>query len=85
MQKSISYVEGENSVPRMTEEEADALDAFVTNNPPKVDPSKARHVIRMVALDDFAAEYILSRSIATHKTPTEIISDLVKEKLIHSA
>ena len=70
-------------MPRMTEEEADALDVFVTNNPPKVDPSKARHAIRMVALDDFAAEYILARSIATHKTPTQIISDLVKEKLIY--
>jgi len=35
----------------------------------------------MVALDDFAAEYILLRSIATHKTPTEVISDLIKEKL----
>ena len=57
-------------MPRMTEEEAEALDDFVTNNPPKVDPSKARHTIRMVALDDFAAEYLLSRSIATHKTPT---------------
>jgi len=72
-------------MPRMTEEEADALDDFVTNNPPKVDPSKARHAIRMVALDDFAAEYILSRSIATHKTPTEVISDLIKEKLTQSA
>ena len=72
-------------MPRMTEEEADALDDFVTNNPPKVDPSKARHAIRMVALDDFAAEYIFSRSIATNKTPTEVISDLIKEKLTQSA
>ena len=32
-------------MPKMTEEEADALDDFVTNNPPKVDPSKARHVL----------------------------------------
>jgi len=72
-------------MPRMTEEEAEALDDFVTNNPPRVDPSKARHAIRMVALDDFAAEYVLSRSIATHKTPTEIISDLVREKITHSA
>ena len=68
-------------MPRMTEKEADILDDFVTNNPPKVDPSKARHIIRMVPLDNFTAEYIFSQSIATHKTPTEIISDLVKEKL----
>ena len=68
---------------RMTEEEANALDDFVTNNPPRVDPSKARHITRMVALDDFTVEYIFSQSIATHKTPTEIIRDLVKEKLTH--
>jgi len=72
-------------MPRMTEEEAEALDDFVTNNPPKVDPSKARHAIRMIAVDDFAAEYLMSRSIATQKTPTEIISDLVREKLTHTA
>ena len=69
---------------RMTEEEANVLDDFVTNNPPKVDPSKARHITRMVALDDFTIEYIFSQSIATHKTPTEIIRDLVKEKLTYS-
>ena len=70
---------------KMSEEEAEALDEFVTSNPPRVDPSKARHIVRMVALDDFAAEYLLSRSIATHKTPTEIINDLVREKMSHSA
>ena len=31
-------------MPRMTEEEAQALDEEVTKNPPRVDPSKARHV-----------------------------------------
>ena len=69
---------------RMTEEEANALDDFITDNPPKVDPLKARHITRMVALDDFTVEYIFSQSIATHKTPTEIIRDLVKEKLTHA-
>ena len=29
---------------RMTDEEAEALDDYVTKNPPKVDPSKARRV-----------------------------------------
>ena len=72
-------------MPRMTEEEANVLDDFVTNNPPKVDPSKARHIIRMVELDNFTAEYIFSQSMATHKTPTEIIRELVNEKLMYSA
>ena len=68
-------------MPKMTEEEADALDEFVTQNPPKVDPSKARHVSRMVALDELSASYILSVSSATHKTPSQIISELVREKI----
>jgi hypothetical protein len=71
-------------MPRMTEEEANALDDFITNNPPIVDPLKARHITRMVALDDFTIEYIFSQSMVTHKTPTEIISNLVKEKLTNS-
>ena len=71
-------------MPRMTEEEANALADFIADNPPKVDPSKARHITRMVAVDDFTTEYIFSQSIATHKTPTEVIRDLVKEKLTHS-
>lgn len=65
---------------RMTEEEAWALEEEVTKNPPHVDPSKARHVARMVALDDFSANYLMSVSIGTHKTPTEIISEMVREK-----
>jgi len=64
----------------MTEEEAWALDEMVTQNPPRVDPSKARHVVRMVALDDFSANYLMSVSSSTHKTPSEIIGELVREK-----
>ncbi|GHU87385.1 hypothetical protein FACS189476_02750 [Spirochaetia bacterium] len=71
-------------MPRMTEEEADALDELVTKNPPRVDPSKARHVSRMVALDDFSAEYLMSVSTATHKTPSEIISEMVHERAVVS-
>ena len=72
-------------MPRMTEEEANVLDDFVTKNPPKVDPSKARHITRMVELDNFTAEYILSQSLATNKEPAEIIRELVNEKIMHSA
>jgi hypothetical protein len=65
----------------MTEEEADALDELVTRNPPQVDPSKARHAVRMVALDDLSADYLFSLSLATHKTPSEIIGEIVREKI----
>ena len=49
----------------MTEEEAFALDEYYTNNPPKVDPSKARIRIPKV----------------THKKPEDILDSLVQEKI----
>ena len=70
---------------RMTEEEADYWDEYYTKNPPRVDPSKARHVSRMVAIDDFSAEYLMSVSTVTHKTPSEIIGEMVRERAAVSA
>jgi hypothetical protein len=49
----------------MTDEEYDALEEFVTNNPPKVDPSKARIRIPPVR----------------RKTPEEIIGEPVRERV----
>jgi hypothetical protein len=68
-------------MPRMTEEEAWALAEQVEKNPPRVDPSKARHVSRMVALDDFSADYIMSVSIGSKKSPTEIINEMIRERV----
>jgi hypothetical protein len=72
----------------MTDEEADALDEYYTKNPPKVDPKKnggfAKKSFRMVALDDLSADYFLTRSIATQKSPTEIIGEMVRERIAAS-
>ena len=69
----------------MTDEEADALDEYYTKNPPKVDPNKnggfAKKAFRMVALDSLSEDYLMTKAIASNKTPTEIISELVREKL----
>ena len=69
----------------MTEEEADALDEYYTKNLPKVDPSRGgittRHGFRMVALDRFSEDYLLTMALATQKTPTELIGDLVRERI----
>ena len=67
-------------MPRMTEKEAWALEEEVTKNPPRVDASKARHVSKMVALDEFSVNYLMSISVVTHKTPSEIINEMVREK-----
>jgi len=77
-------------MPDMTEEEAWALDEEVTKNPPRVDPAKARYkdnarrVSRMVALDDLSADYLISVSAATNKTPSEIIGEMIREKIFSS-
>jgi hypothetical protein len=67
-------------MPEMTEKEADALDDLVTRNPPKVDPSKARRLFRVVELDDFSADYLLSLSAASDKSPTQLIGEMVRER-----
>ena len=72
----------------MTEEEADALDEYYTKNPPRVDPRKnggfANTSFRLVALDRLSEDYLLTKAIATHKSPTEIIGELVREKIAAS-
>ena len=69
----------------MTDEEADALDEYYTKNPPKVDPAKnggfAKKTFRMIALDRLSENYLFTKAIATHKTPTELICELVQEKI----
>ena len=69
----------------LTEEEAEALDEYFTKNLPKVDPSRGgittRHGFRMVALDRISEDYLLTMALATRKTPTELIGELVREKL----
>jgi hypothetical protein len=65
----------------MTEEEAFALDEYYTNNPPKADPSKARIRIPVVRVDSRTAADLLSLSRTTRKTPEEIVSELVRERI----
>ena len=65
----------------MTEEEAFALDKYYTNNPPKVDPSKARIRIPMVRIDSITAEYLTKEAKVSNKKPEEILGSLVREKL----
>jgi len=69
----------------MTDEEAFALDEYYTKNPPKIDPSKARIRIPLVRVDNASAEYLVKEANATHKSPEEIISEMVRERIAASA
>ena len=69
----------------LTEEEADALDEYFTKNLPKCDPGKGgittRQGFRMVALDHLSEDYLLTMALSTKKSPTELISEMVREKI----
>ena len=70
---------------RMTDEEADALDELVTQTIPRFGPngtgffSSIGH--QMIALDEDTARILHAQSIATQRTPSELIAKLVHEQL----
>ena len=80
---------------RMTDAEAARLDEKWTKNPPKPGPNgtgyftqcKKEAAARGIAeahtitIDSFTANYLLSKAIADHKTPAEVISDMVQERI----
>ena len=73
-------------MPRMTDTEADALDELVTKNPPKVTGDGKsgffmQHKGSIVILDDISATWLRVTSEATHKTPTELVSEMIREKI----
>jgi hypothetical protein len=76
-------------MPDLTEEEYDALDEYWTKNTPKVGPNGTGFVSQREAkffgLDDLSADYLLTKAIAEHKTPAEIIGEMVRERLAATA
>jgi hypothetical protein len=69
----------------MTDEEADYWDEFFTKNPPTIDPAKkggyfTRQRELLDVLDTSAADYIITHAEAAHKSPAQIIGELVREK-----
>ncbi|GHU26723.1 hypothetical protein AGMMS50256_04680 [Betaproteobacteria bacterium] len=76
---------------RMTEEEAWALEEEVTKNPPKVSGNgkngffAKRKEASLVFVDDVSAAWLKVTSEITHKSSTEIIGELVREKITASA
>ena len=69
----------------LTDEEADALDEYYTKNPPRVDPSKnggfAKKSFKLIAIDDLSADYLMTKALSDHKTPDQIINEMVREKI----
>ena len=72
----------------MTEEEADRLDELWTKTTPEIDTSKpgyfTQHMAHLIEVDNVSAAYLRARADASHKTITQIISELVREKIAAS-
>ena len=73
-------------MPLLTEQEAWELDKQLTETTPELTEVEGPFIKKyresmMVALDPLSANYVQSVSIGTHKTPSEVISDLVREKI----
>jgi hypothetical protein len=75
---------------KMTDEEADYRDEYYTKNPPVPGPAgtgfftRRRKMARSITIDDLSADWLLTKAIAAHKTPAEIISDMVQREIAAS-
>jgi len=73
-------------MPRMTDEEADALAEQVLKNPPKVSGDGKsgffmKHKGNIVILDDLSATWLRVTSESTNKNPSEIVNEMIREKM----
>jgi len=72
---------------RMTEEEANYWDDYYTKNPPVPGPNgtgfftKKRKTAHSLTIDSLSADWLLTKAIASNKTPADIISELVHKEI----
>ena len=71
----------------LTDAEYDRLDEKWTKTTPKAGPngsgyfSRHKSAARTVTIDALSADYLMIKAMDTHKTPGEIISEMVREKI----
>ena len=80
----------EKVMPRMTEEEAWKLAEEVEKNPPKVSGDGKNGFFmknkgNVFVVNDVSAAYLRTRADAVHKTPSEIIDELVRSEIVKEA
>jgi len=71
----------------LTDEEYDALDELMTKTDPKLTDIPgpfARQDILLETLDIVARNYIITIAETTHKTPSQVIGDMVREKIANA-
>jgi hypothetical protein len=70
---------------RLTEEEAYALDDYVTNNEITLGPNGtdwlAQREMRLWGMSNVTINYLLTKAMADHKTPAQLIDELVGKEI----
>ena len=73
----------------MTEEEAEALDDFITNNEITLGPNGSdwlsQREMRLLGLDNMTINYLLTKAMAEHISPARIIGELVRKDMAVAA
>jgi hypothetical protein len=73
-------------MPRMTNEEAQAFAEKLAKNPPKVTGDGKsgffmKHKGNIIVLDDVSATWLRVTSESTHKSPSALVSEMIREKM----
>ncbi|MDR2964454.1 MAG: hypothetical protein LBU88_01615 [Treponema sp.] len=73
-------------MPRMTDEEAQVLADKFAKNPPKVTGDGKsgffmKHKGNIIVLDDVSATWLRVTSESTHKSPSTLVSEMIREKM----
>jgi len=73
----------------VTEEEAYALDDYVTNNEITLGPNGTdwltQREMRLWGMSNMTVNYLMTKAAADHKTPAQIIDEMVQERVAASA
>jgi hypothetical protein len=73
----------------MTDEEYDALDEEMTRTVPKMGPDETdwlrQRELRLMGLSNMSVYYLLTKAAADHKTPAQIIDEMVQERVAAAA
>jgi len=69
----------------MTDEEYDALDEELTRIVPKLGPNGSgwlsQRELRLMGMSNMTVNYLFTKATADHKTPAQIIDELVQKEI----
>ena len=73
----------------MTDEEYDALDEEMTRTVPKMGPNGTdwltQREMRLWGMSNMTVNYLMTKAAADHKTPAQIIDEMVQERVAAAA